>query len=40
MPVVETIMDKGTAMRGTYEKARVAERAVKYRVYIWLTTII
>ena len=29
-PVVETIMDKGTAMQGTYKKARVAKRAVGY----------
>ena len=37
-PVVETIMDKGQATRGTYEKfsadekARVAKRAAEYGV--------
>ena len=31
-PVVETIMDKGTTMQGTYEKARVAKCTAKYGV--------
>ena len=31
-PVVKTIMDKGTATRGTYEKARVAKCTMKYGV--------
>ena len=31
-PVVETVIDKWTAMRATYEKARVAKRAAKYGI--------
>ena len=31
-PVAETIIDKGTTMRGKYEKARVAKGAAKYGV--------
>ena len=30
--MIETIMKKGTAKQGTYEKARVAKRTVKYGV--------
>ena len=29
-PMVETIMDKGMVMQGTYENAKVAKHAVKY----------
>ena len=29
-PVIETIMDKGTVMGGTYEKAMVLKHVVKY----------
>ena len=31
-PVVETIMDKGTVTRGTYEKAGVAKHTAKYEL--------